>query len=187
MVIFVWSFMKISGTVLKLQSGHDFVTDRQTDKQTDRRTEDLGKNNMSLNPNSGRHNDALLSICDPHARKGSEITRERLCLWRNDCVYNISLTKVWYWNCGEATYTILKVWWLTKFVIFSLMWCKLFTLESTVRLIQSLNWLWEVWTCSRKMLHIKDASISLRSFTYGYLVKIHKIFLHSFWLNITDW
>ena len=29
------SSMRISGTVFKLQSGHDFVTDRHTDRQTD--------------------------------------------------------------------------------------------------------------------------------------------------------
>ena len=33
---FVLSFMKISQTVLELQSGHDFVTDRRTDRQTTR-------------------------------------------------------------------------------------------------------------------------------------------------------
>ena len=37
--------MKISQTVFKLQSGHDFVTDRRTDDQ--------GKNNMSPNPTGG--------------------------------------------------------------------------------------------------------------------------------------
>ena len=34
-LIFVWSFMKISWMVFKLQSRHDFVTDRQTDGWTD--------------------------------------------------------------------------------------------------------------------------------------------------------
>ena len=33
-----------------------FVTDRQTDGQTDRRP---GKNNMSPNPEGGRHNDRI--------------------------------------------------------------------------------------------------------------------------------
>ena len=35
--------MKISWTVFKLQSGHEFVIDRQTDRWMD----DPGKNNMS--------------------------------------------------------------------------------------------------------------------------------------------
>ena len=46
-LIFIYSFMKISWTVFKLQSGHDFVTDRQMDSP--------GKNNMSPNPKGGRH------------------------------------------------------------------------------------------------------------------------------------
>ena len=41
--------MKISRTVFQLQSGYDFVTDRQTDGRTD----DQGKNNMSPNPTGG--------------------------------------------------------------------------------------------------------------------------------------
>ena len=41
--------MKITQTVLELDSGHDFVTDRQAD----RRTDDQGKNKMSPNPTGG--------------------------------------------------------------------------------------------------------------------------------------
>ena len=52
-LIFIWSFKKISRTVFKLQSGHDFVTDRQTDGWTDRRP---GQINMSPNPKGRRHN-----------------------------------------------------------------------------------------------------------------------------------
>ena len=60
-LIFIWSIMKISWTVFKLQSGHVFVMDRQTDgrmnrrtnRRTDGRTDDLGKNNMSPNPKEG--------------------------------------------------------------------------------------------------------------------------------------
>ena len=39
--------MRIFCTFFMLQSGHDFVTDRQTD--------DDGKNNMSPDPEVGRH------------------------------------------------------------------------------------------------------------------------------------
>ena len=45
--------MKIPQTFFELQSGHDFVTDRQTGGRMDRRTDDKGKNNMSPNPTWG--------------------------------------------------------------------------------------------------------------------------------------
>ena len=52
----VWSFVEISVTVIKLKSGHDFVTDRQTDPQTHRHTDARGKTICLPTLAGGRHN-----------------------------------------------------------------------------------------------------------------------------------